>query len=185
MAKGVVCFWNKRCWKVDFFLLICYTVFKVIQEVRCLKNTSVLSNLTTKRLRVATTFGIKHFWSPPSPVGAGWHSRGQRFDPAYLHHRSLENHWFSRLFSIRRYFYFARYFSDQSFDQNYEMSKKSNLFQEVGGLFSTSRFFHTTFGNCTTLQAPSVGLSGSVASEVKALLNLAMASWRMLSCTWR
>ena len=21
-----------------------------------------------------------------------WHSRGQRFDPAYLHHRSLENH---------------------------------------------------------------------------------------------
>ena len=38
--------------------------------------------------------------------------------PAYLHHRSLENHWFSRLFAIRRYFYFARYFSDQSFDQN-------------------------------------------------------------------
>ena len=29
-----------------------------------------------------------------------WHSRGQRFDPAYLHHRSLENHWFSRLFSF-------------------------------------------------------------------------------------
>ena len=105
-----------------------------------------------------------------------WHSRGQRFDPAYLHHRSLENHWFSRLFAIRRYFYFARYFSDQSFDQNYEMSKKSNLFQEVGGSFLTSRFFHPTLGNCTTLQAPSVGLSGSVVSEVKALLNLAMAS---------
>ena len=70
-----------------------------------------------------------------------WHSRGQRFDPAYLHHRSLENHWFSRLFAVLRYFHFARYFSDQSFDQNYEMSKKSNLFQEVGGSFLTSRFF--------------------------------------------
>ena len=105
-----------------------------------------------------------------------WHSRGQRFDPAYLHHRSLENHWFSRLFAVRRYFYVARYFSDQSFDQNYEMSKKSNLFQEVGGSFSTSRFFHPTLGNCTTLQAPSVGLFGSVVSEVKALLNLAIAS---------
>ena len=105
-----------------------------------------------------------------------WHSRGQRFDPAYLHHRSLENHWFSRLFAVLRYFYFARYFSDQSFDQNYEMSKKSNLFQEVGGSFLTSRFFHPTLGNCTTLQAPSVGLSGSVGSEVKALLNLEMAS---------
>ena len=114
-----------------------------------------------------------------------WHSRGQRFDPAYLHHRSLGNHWFSRLFAVSWYFYFARYFSDQSFDQNYEMSKKSNLFQEVGGSFLTSRFFHPTLGNCTTLQAPSVGLSGSVVSEVKALLNLAMASWRMLSCTWR
>ena len=75
-----------------------------------------------------------------------WHSRGQRFDPAYLHHRSLENHWFSRLFAIRRYFYFARYFSDQSFDQNYEMSKKSNLFQEVGGSFLTSRFFIPLWG---------------------------------------
>ena len=32
-----------------------------------------------------------------------WHSRGQRFDPAYLHHRSLENHWFSRLFSMRNF----------------------------------------------------------------------------------
>ena len=31
---------------------------------------------------------------------------------------------------------------DQSFDQNYEMSKKSNLFQEVGGSFLASRFFH-------------------------------------------
>ena len=71
-----------------------------------------------------------------------WHSRGQRFDPAYLHHRSLENLWFSRLFAALRYFYFARYFSDQSFDQNYEMSKKSNLFQEVGGSFLASRFFH-------------------------------------------
>ena len=105
-----------------------------------------------------------------------WHSRGQRFDPAYLHHRSLENHWFSRLFAVLRYFYFARYFSDQSFDQNYEMSKKSNLFQEVGGSFLTNRFFHPTLGNCTTLQALSVGLSGSVVSEVKALLNLAIAS---------
>ena len=75
-----------------------------------------------------------------------------------------------------RYFYFARYFSDQSFDQNYEMSKKSNLFQEVGGSFLPNRFFHPTLGNFRTLQAPSVGLSGSVVSEVKALLNLAMAS---------
>ena len=75
-----------------------------------------------------------------------------------------------------RYFYFARYFSDQSFDQNYEMSKKSNMFQEVGGSVLTSRFFHPTLGNCTTLQAPSVGGFGSVVSEVKALLNLAMAS---------
>ena len=33
-----------------------------------------------------------------------WHSRGQRFDPAYLHHRSLENHWFSRLFAVLRYY---------------------------------------------------------------------------------
>ena len=75
-----------------------------------------------------------------------------------------------------RYFYFARYFSDQSFDQNYEMSKKSNLFQEVGGSFLPNRFFHPTLGNFRTLQAPSVGLSGSVVSEVKALLNLAIAS---------
>ena len=29
-----------------------------------------------------------------------WHSRGRRFDPAYLHHRSLENHLFSRLFAV-------------------------------------------------------------------------------------
>ena len=37
-----------------------------------------------------------------------WHSRGQRFDPAYLHHlrresslgRSLENTMFSRLFAL-------------------------------------------------------------------------------------
>ena len=55
---------------------------------------------------------------------------------------SLENHWFSRLFAVLRYFYFVRYFSDQSFDQNYEMSKKSNLFQEVGGSILSSRFFH-------------------------------------------
>ena len=61
MAKGVVCFWNKRYRKVDFFLLKCYTVFKVIQEVRFLRNTSILSNLTAKNLRVATTFGIKLF----------------------------------------------------------------------------------------------------------------------------
>ena len=30
-----------------------------------------------------------------------WHSRGQRFDPAYLHHtKILENHWFSRIFLV-------------------------------------------------------------------------------------
>ena len=30
-----------------------------------------------------------------------WHSRGQRFDPAYLHHQSLENAMFSRLFTFK------------------------------------------------------------------------------------
>ena len=33
-----------------------------------------------------------------------WHSRGQRFDPAYLHHniKSLENTMFSRLFFFHK-----------------------------------------------------------------------------------
>lgn len=39
--------------------------------------------------------------------GHQWHLRGQRFYPAYLHHRSLENHWFSRLFSLCGTFGFA------------------------------------------------------------------------------
>ena len=54
--------------------------------------------------------------------------------------------------------------------------KNPICFQRLAVRFLTSRFFHPTLGNCTTLQAPSVGLSGSVVSEVKALLNLAMAS---------
>lgn len=52
------------------------------------------------------------------------------------------------------------------------MSKKSNLFQEVGGSVFSEPLFYPTLGNCTTLQAPSAGLSGSVVSEEKARLNL-------------
>lgn len=55
-------------------------------------------------------------------------------------------------------FRFSRYFSDQSFDQNYEMSKKSNLFQEVGGSILIEPFFSSHFWELYDLAGPVCGL---------------------------